>query len=355
MNTLQIQFKAFNKKSFYSSSHSNFNFIACNYPFKSSFILHSKAYRAPAISRPNTFREFSTSNTNPVMSRKTVLITGCSEGGIGEALAKEFHRNGLRVFATARNLAKVEPLRAIGLEIVRLDVVDSESIKQAVENVQKATGGTLDFLVNNSGQGTYVPGIPKGVRIMLIIRFAGYGLPLLDSDISQAKKLFDVNVFAVIEVTRAFAPLLISTKGTIVNIGSVTGKFPMLWQGYYNASKAAVNLLTDQLRLELSPFGVNAVNVITGGIRTKIFDNMPSAKLPEGSLYGPVQDIMDSASPSTIVEKDSIDVDDYARMVVTDLLRDNPKKNHWVGGSVWKVWLATFGWQTIWVSEISLR
>jgi NADP-dependent 3-hydroxy acid dehydrogenase YdfG len=88
-----------------------------------------------------------------MVGHKTVLITGCSAGGIGDALAKAFHKKGLRVFATARNLAKVEQLKALGLEVIQLDVVDDESIRQAVEKVKAATGGTLDFLVNNSGGG----------------------------------------------------------------------------------------------------------------------------------------------------------------------------------------------------------
>ncbi len=87
------------------------------------------------------------------MVQKTVLITGSSEGGIGDALAKEFHKKGLRVFATARNLAKVQHLKEMGLEVLKLDVVDEASIKQAVEDVRTKTGGTLDFLVNNSGGG----------------------------------------------------------------------------------------------------------------------------------------------------------------------------------------------------------
>lgn len=89
------------------------------------------------------------------MAQKTVLITGCSAGGIGDALAMEFQRKGLRVFATARNLAKVEHLKALGLDILPLDVVDENSIKRAVASVRKATGGTLDILVNNSGAGTF--------------------------------------------------------------------------------------------------------------------------------------------------------------------------------------------------------
>lgn len=87
------------------------------------------------------------------MAQKTVLITGCSEGGIGDALAKTFHAKGLRVFATARNLAKVQHLKAMGMEILPLDVIDEASIKAIVESVKTLTGGTLDFLVNNSGMG----------------------------------------------------------------------------------------------------------------------------------------------------------------------------------------------------------
>lgn len=86
---------------------------------------------------------------------KTALITGCSEGGIGDAIAQEFHKNGVRVFATARNLTKIEHLRALGLEVLQLDVLSPESIQMAVADVQKATGGTLDFLVNNAGAGEH--------------------------------------------------------------------------------------------------------------------------------------------------------------------------------------------------------
>jgi NADP-dependent 3-hydroxy acid dehydrogenase YdfG len=86
-------------------------------------------------------------------SQKTVLITGTSEGGIGDALAKEFHRKGLRVFATARNLAKVQHLKELGLDVIQLDVVDQASIQEAVKHVSALTGGKLDILVNNSGNG----------------------------------------------------------------------------------------------------------------------------------------------------------------------------------------------------------
>ena len=84
---------------------------------------------------------------------KSVLITGCSKGGIGDAVAQEFHSKGIRVFATARNLAKIEHLKSLGLDTLQLDVTSAESIKHAVAEVEAATGGKLDFLVNNAGMG----------------------------------------------------------------------------------------------------------------------------------------------------------------------------------------------------------
>ena len=85
--------------------------------------------------------------------QKTVLITGCSLGGIGDALAQSFHQRGLRVFATARDLSKIQHLKKMGMNVLPLDIVDKLSVKSAVESVKEATAGTLDILVNNAGIG----------------------------------------------------------------------------------------------------------------------------------------------------------------------------------------------------------
>jgi 1-acylglycerone phosphate reductase len=86
------------------------------------------------------------------MSRKSVLITGCSEGGIGHKLAVEWHSKGYRVFATARKLGAMTALDALGIECLAMDVTDFASLKAVKEQVEKETGGTLDILVNNAGQ-----------------------------------------------------------------------------------------------------------------------------------------------------------------------------------------------------------
>jgi 1-acylglycerone phosphate reductase len=88
------------------------------------------------------------------MSAKTVLITGCSEGGIGHALALEWHKHGHRVFATARNTNAMTALTAAGIECFAMDVTEPDSLTAIKEQVEKLTGGTLDILVNNAGQGT---------------------------------------------------------------------------------------------------------------------------------------------------------------------------------------------------------
>jgi 1-acylglycerone phosphate reductase len=150
---------------------------------------------------------------------KTVLITGCSKGGIGDALVQEFHSRGLRVFATARDLKKLEHLHALGVDLVQLDVSDPESIVKAVEVVKLATGGTLDFLVNNSGSGKLSTVDSCSWNLAHLLQ--GYVMPLLDADISKSKKMFDVNVWGLLAVTQQFAPLLIAAKGTLLNVASI--------------------------------------------------------------------------------------------------------------------------------------
>lgn len=86
-------------------------------------------------------------------------------------------------------------------------------------------------------------------------------MPVVDSDLEAMRQMFEVNVFALVGTTKAFMPLLLASKGVVVNIGSMLGVAPFPFQGLYNASKAAVNILTDNLRIELEPFGVRVVLV----------------------------------------------------------------------------------------------
>lgn len=143
---------------------------------------------------------------------KYVLITGCSDGGIGSALAQSFHKHGLHVFATARDISKMQNLQALpNITFLQLDVTSPESITAAYTIVEKETNGKLDYLVNNSG--------------------AGFVMPLLDSDVDMGKKMFEVNVWGVIRVTQVFAPLVIHAKGTVVNNVSTAACLGLPYQG----------------------------------------------------------------------------------------------------------------------------
>ena len=130
------------------------------------------------------------------MPSKAVLITGCSDGGLGCALAIEFHKDpSIRVFATARNPTKVSRLASLGIETLTLDVLDPASINACVAEVSKLTNGHLDILLNNAG--------------------AGYSMPLMDISLPTAQSLFDLNVWSYITVSQAFLPLLFSSTAHV--------------------------------------------------------------------------------------------------------------------------------------------
>jgi 1-acylglycerone phosphate reductase len=146
------------------------------------------------------------------MAKKTVLITGCSNGGIGAAMSKAFSDQGYHVFATLRNTSKAGSLAQMpNVEILQLEVTSPESIEECVLEVQKRTGGTLDILVDNAE--------------------ADFVKPLLDVSIEEAKKLYDVNVWSILATTQAFAPLLIKAKGIVCNISSIAATMPLAWSG----------------------------------------------------------------------------------------------------------------------------
>jgi NAD(P)-dependent dehydrogenase (short-subunit alcohol dehydrogenase family) len=178
-----------------------------------------------------------------------VVITGCSSG-IGRALAFEFHRRGYRTFATARRPESVRELSEQGLEAVHLDVAESSSIKEGISTVIERTG-RIDILVNNAG-------------------FNPFG-PIVEVPIEQIRSLFETNVIGPIAlIQEVFRYMVQQGSGRIVNIGSAAGLLPNPFGGPYSASKAALHLLSEVLRIECAPFGIDVVVVQPGSVRSNI-------------------------------------------------------------------------------------
>jgi len=183
--------------------------------------------------------------------KSVVLISGCSSG-IGLALASEFVSRGCKVFATARKPSVIENLKKEGMEIAVLDVTDQQSIDACVAEVI-AKAGKIDVLVNN----------------------AGYALigPVIDLSMDDLRRQFETNVIGLAALTKAVAPHMIKQRsGLIVNISSVSGVCATPFAGAYCATKAAVNLLSDSLRVELAPFGISVVTVQPGAIKSSFGD-----------------------------------------------------------------------------------
>lgn len=261
---------------------------------------------------------------------KTVLITGCGPSGIGTALATEFHLRGHRVFASGLSEPLLAHFRDLSIETLVLDVTSSESIEAAAVQVMKRTGNKLDILINNAG-------------IMHVMPFA-------DTDIEAARKLLEVNVLGPFAVTKAFLPLLIAaanppgSPSLVVNIGSVNEVFRPAFFGIYNASKAAIETLGGTLRPELAPLGIHVVTIKTGSIRTGLFDNAPPTKLPANSLYQPAKSWIEGRK--MLEGAQFISAEEYAKKVVTELLRPSVKHVIWAGGLATIAWfLSWFGWE----------
>ncbi len=165
------------------------------------------------------------------MKTKTILITGCSSG-IGLAVAKGLKSRGYRVFATARKAEDVEILLQQGFESIRLDLADTHSIYHAVDTILKQTDGIIDVLFNNGA----------------------YGQPGAVEDLSRdvLRKQFETNLFGTHELTcRVLEVMRHQGHGRIIHNSSVLGLVSLPFRGAYNASKFALEGLTDTLRMEL--------------------------------------------------------------------------------------------------------
>lgn len=182
--------------------------------------------------------------------KKSILITGCSSG-IGLDAAKTLQAEGWHVLATCRQAKDCDILQSQGLESFVLDYADSDSVKNGAAEALERTGGQLDALFNNGA----------------------YGIPGFTEDMPREamRHLFETNLFGPFELINKVLPAMRKRgRGHIVNCSSVLGMVAMRYRGPYNASKFAMEGLTDTLRLELHNSGIHVVLIEPGPIGTKI-------------------------------------------------------------------------------------
>ena len=191
------------------------------------------------------------------MEQKSVLITGCSSG-IGNCLARGLKQRGYRVFATARQAADVESLTTAGFESLPLDLDSSSSIRAAVETVLARTQGRLYALINNGA----------------------YGQPGAVEDLSRTtlRAQFETNVFGTQELTNLVIPAMRTQgEGRIIQISSILGIVCFAYRGAYNASKFALEALSDTMRLELRNTNIHVSLIEPGPITSRFRANAYAA------------------------------------------------------------------------------
>ncbi|KAI0438425.1 NAD(P)-binding protein [Xylaria telfairii] len=259
--------------------------------------------------------------------QKTVLVTGCTPGGIGHSICLEYHRQGLHVIATARRPDVLAELAELGMSTVALDVTDPESIRKCHEEVAKINGGKLDILVNNAGR--------------------THTHPALDISLPDVRATFETNVFSIMAMVQAFIDQLIAARGLIINISSLSSITPYLFGSVYCASKAAVSAYSRTLRLELAPFGVRVMVSMTGTVKSNTA-SQGHRILPEDSLYQKVKHIFEWRLVFS-QNSNTMDTETFAKRLVADSIR--PETPVWLrslfgrpdwfwhGGLAWAVWL----------------
>jgi NAD(P)-dependent dehydrogenase (short-subunit alcohol dehydrogenase family) len=210
------------------------------------------------------------------MSAKVALVTGGSSG-IGEATALKLQELGYTTYAAARRVQRMEHLTEPGIRPLAMDVTDDESMQSGVKHIL-AEQGRIDVLVNNAGYGSYGA--------------------LEDVPLSEARYQFEVNVFGAARLTQLVMPhMRAQHSGTIVNITSMGGKICTSLGGWYHATKFALEALSDCLRMETRPFGINVVVIEPGGIRTE-WPAIAAGKLRKASGSGPYANQADAVAAS---------------------------------------------------------
>ncbi|KAL4578006.1 hypothetical protein LXL04_014121 [Taraxacum kok-saghyz] len=238
--------------------------------------------------------------------KQVVLITGCSFGGIGYALARAFAAKNCLVVATTRSLSSMADLNKEHdvFFCQELDVLSDENVQKVVSNVINKFG-RIDIVINNAG----VQCLGPLAEVPLLSNVYG-----------------TVSILCTMRVIQAVVPhMVLRKKGKIVNIGSPAAMAAGPWPGVYNASKAAIHSLTDTLRLELKPMGISVINVVPGAVKSNIGNTAIAnyCKMPEWKLYKKYDTVIKerayfSQGPNSTPSKE------FANKTVDAILKQDP-------------------------------
>lgn len=180
-------------------------------------------------------------------SNKIILLTGASSG-IGYDTAVALAQQGHKVYAAARRVERMEPLRQYGIVPLKMDVTDEASMQEGVKTLLD-TEGRIDVLINNAGYGYF--GAVENVPM------------------DDARNQMEVNVFGLARLCQLVLPTMRAQhSGRIINTASVAGRSVFYYGGWYHVSKYAVESLSDAMRMELKPFGIDVVIIEPGAIKT---------------------------------------------------------------------------------------
>jgi len=230
------------------------------------------------------------------LRNQVTLVTGCSSG-IGRALTGELQRQGHRVFATARRKEALADLAATGVETASLDVNDPSSIQAAVDAIiDKA--GRIDVLINNAGTNAFGP--------------------LLEQPLGDLRAVLETNVLGMVAMSQAVFPHMAEQKqGRLINIGSVAGLLPTPFAGGYCASKSAVHMISEVMRMEVEPFGIDVILVQPGRVKSNIAVNgsrdIERYRAPSSRYRNAYQGIVKRANTS---QDNPMLTEDFARELV---------------------------------------
>jgi NAD(P)-dependent dehydrogenase (short-subunit alcohol dehydrogenase family) len=201
------------------------------------------------------------------MADRVALVTGASSG-IGAATARRLATMGYVVYGAARREERLEPLVAEGVRPLVMDVTDDDSRRAGITRIV-AEAGRIDVLVNNAGYGSYgaVEEVPA----------------------EEIRAQFDVNVFGAAELIKLVLPAMRARgSGTIINITSMGGRLYTPFGGWYHATKYAMEALSDCLRMEVAPFGIDVAVIEPGAIRTE-WGEIAGRRLRQVSAGGPYE------------------------------------------------------------------